>query len=135
MAAYVQWKPFYSVVDPDLDAEHQQILGILNDLYVALERVPNHPASAALWKHLVQYTNSHFRHEEQVMQEHEYPGLSEHVAQHARLRKRTADFQMNASLVTNCDLLRFVKEWWLEHIQGEDKKYAPYLMASAPASK
>jgi hemerythrin-like metal-binding protein len=131
MAAYVPWKPFYSVGDPVLDAEHKEILGILDDLYAAMERAPNHPASTAVWKRLVQYTNSHFKHEERVMQEHEYPGLSEHVAQHARLRQRTADLQMHSDLVTSRDLLRFVKEWWLEHIQGEDRKYAPYLTACA----
>ena len=61
------------------------------------------------------------------MREHDYPALAEHAALHARLRHRTADFQAHANLVTSRDLLRFVKEWWLEHIQGEDKKYAPYL--------
>ena len=132
MAAYVVWKPFYSVGDPSLDAEHKQILGILDDLYVATEQAPNHPVSTVLWRRLLQYTMTHFNHEERVMREHDYPGLSEHVTLHARLRQRTADLETHADLVTSRDLMRFVKEWWLEHIQAEDKKYAPYLTASAP---
>jgi hemerythrin len=129
MGDYVAWKPFYSVGDAALDAEHQQIIDMLNDLFAAAQQGPNHPVSAALWKRLLQYTNRHFKHEERVMQQHGYPGLAEHVARHARLRQRTADLQMHADLVTSRDLLQFVKEWWLEHIQEEDKRYAPYLMA------
>jgi hemerythrin len=33
--------------------------------------------------------------------------------------------------VTARDVLVFLKDWWLGHIQGEDKKYAPYLQAVA----
>jgi hemerythrin len=28
-------------------------------------------------------------------------------------------------LIASQDLLFFLKQWWLNHIQGEDKKYAP----------
>ena len=48
MPVYVEWKPYYSVGDPALDAGHQQILGILDELYAAMQRAPNDPASAAL---------------------------------------------------------------------------------------
>ena len=29
------------------------------------------------------------------------------------------------------DVLVFIKDWWLNHIQGEDKTYAPYMEALA----
>jgi hemerythrin len=35
----------------------------------------------------------------------------------------------NLNLVTARDMLVLLKDWWLEHIQGEDKKYSPYLGA------
>ena len=34
-------------------------------------------------------------------------------------------------LVTGRDLLSFLKEWWINHIQAEDKCYVPYLSAAA----
>jgi hemerythrin len=131
MSVHIEWKPFYSVGDAALDAEHRQILGILCELYAAMKQAPNHPAARALWKRLLQYANSHFKHEERVMRDHEYPGVFAHVVLHERFRQRTADLAAHANLVTSRDLLRFVKEWWVEHIQGEDKKYAPYLMTAA----
>jgi hemerythrin len=29
--------------------------------------------------------------------------------------------------MTGRDLLVFLKEWWCNHIQEQDKKYAPYM--------
>ena len=78
-------------------------------------------------KRLSQYTNDHFNHEEQVMQQHGYPRFDAHKALHDGLRRRTADLRTHADVITEADLLQFVNEWWLEHIQGDDKKYGPYL--------
>ena len=36
MATYVAWKPYYSVGDSSLDAEHQQILAAIDGLYAAM---------------------------------------------------------------------------------------------------
>jgi hemerythrin len=127
MAAYVAWKPFYSVDDPSLDAQHKQIIEMINELYAAVEQAENRPAPKRLLKRLRQYTMAHFEAEEEVMQRLDYPGLAEHKALHDRLRRRTADLEAHPDAITGRDVLQFMKEWWLEHIQGEDKKYAPYV--------
>jgi hemerythrin-like metal-binding protein len=70
---------------------------------------------------------THFKYEEQRLRDHEYPGLAVHQLLHDKLRQRTIDLRDNANLMTGKDLLRYLKEWWCDHIQGEDKKYAPYV--------
>ena len=131
MAVNIAWKPFYSVGAPLLDAQHKQIIRIVSELYEALDQGNDAALLEPLLDRLVQYTSAHFKYEEDIMRQHDYPGLAEHKALHDRLRQRTADLRANVSLVTGRDLLRFVKDWWLEHIQGEDKKYAPYLQVPA----
>ena len=42
-------------------------------------------------------------------------------------------WRSHANLVMGQDLLRFLKEWWITHIQEEDQQYAPYLAASVPS--
>jgi len=116
-----------------LDAQHKQIIAIINELYTAIERGEDRAKLAGLLDRLCQYTVVHFRHEEQVMQQHGYPDLAQHKALHEQLRHQTADLRTHVSLVTGRDLLRFLKEWWLEHIQSQDKKYAPYLGAPVAA--
>ena len=61
------------------------------------------------------------------MLQHEYPDLAEHKALHVQLRKRTSDFRASIHLITARDVLAFMKSWWLGHILGQDKLYAPYM--------
>jgi hemerythrin len=49
---------------------------------------------------------------------------------HDELRRKVIDLRENADLLTGQDLLHFLKRWWMGHIQGCDKKYAPYLQLS-----
>jgi hemerythrin len=127
MTTSISWKPFYSVGVASVDAQHKQILDAINKLCAALERGNEQAVLQPLLDQLVQYTDVHFKHEEQLIEEHGYPKLTEHKALHAQLRKRTVDLRAYMSLVTAHDLLGFLKNSWLDHIQSEDKQYAPYL--------
>ncbi len=127
MTTYITWKSAYSVGDTSLDAQHKQIIGIVNDLYTAMQEGNDYEAVRPLLDRLLQYTNTHFKYEEQMMQRHEYPDLSQHKALHDHMRQRTADLRRHAGLVTGQDLLVFLKDWWVNHIQDQDKQYSPYL--------
>lgn len=123
----ITWKPFYSVGEPSLDSDHKHIIGILNELIEAVDRGSDQRIVKSVLDRLVQYTITHFKHEEEVMQEHGYPDLPQHKALHDRIRKRTIGLREHLTLVTGRDMLFFLKDWWLGHIQSEDKKYSPYL--------
>jgi hemerythrin len=129
MTTYIAWREYYTVGDPSLDAEHQQIIGIINELYDAMQKGLDQKTLTVMLDRLVGYTFAHFKSEEQTLQEHDYPDLAEHKALHDEIRQKTLDLREHASLVTAHDLMRFLKEWWLGHIQNCDKKYAPYLDA------
>ena len=127
MIPYVRWNDYYSVGDPSIDAQHKQILDIINELYEAMQKGKDRAVLKPISDRLLQYTLAHFTHEEQALKEHEYPDLAQHVALHDKIRQRTRDLRENAHLVTGHDMLRFLKEWWVGHIQSVDKKYVPYL--------
>lgn len=127
MAEYVVWKPYYSVDNASLDMEHKIIVGLINELYAAVISKKEEGDLKAISDRLVRYTNKHFQHEEQVMRECDYPRFYDHKLEHEHLRQRTLDFHNNLDLVTGRDMLRFLKEWWREHIQKSDKAYASYL--------
>lgn len=131
MRSYVTWKDYYSVGDETLDTQHQQILDIINDLYDAMQQGVDYEAVARLLDRLVQYTVNHFHCEEECLLAHNYPELTQHKVLHDAMRQRTMGLREHAGLVTGRDLLVFLKEWWCNHIQEEDKKYAPYLKAMA----
>ncbi len=127
MAIYVAWKPFYSVGNSSLDAEHQEILRFIDELYSEITVGKENAKTKKLLDRLAQYTLAHFQHEERVMQEASYPGLAAHRIEHERMRQRTLELRAEFSQVKAADLLRFLKDWWTNHIQAEDKSYSPYL--------
>jgi hemerythrin-like metal-binding protein len=129
MSAYVVWKPFYSVNDPSLDAEHRQILELIDSLHAAINAGREDVAIQNILDRLLQYTIDHFAHEEQVMQDSRYPGLDSHKVLHERMRQRTRMIHDHMDRVTGHYMLRFLNEWWIDHIQSVDKQYAPYLVA------
>jgi len=127
MNPYIVWKDFYSVDNPLLDAEHKQIIENINELYVAMNGPMDSVAKKRVLERLVQYTQTHFDHEEKIMQEVDYPDLAAHKALHDDMRRQTIELRTHLTLVTARDVLVFLKDWWLDHIQGEDKKYASYM--------
>jgi hemerythrin len=125
--SYITWKNDYSVSESSLDAQHRQIVELLNELHAAMQRGIDHQSVKPLLDRLVQYTVNHFQAEEKLLLAHQYPDYVQHKALHDKMRQRTMGLRDNAGLVTGRDLLVFLKEWWCNHIQEQDKKYTPYL--------
>jgi hemerythrin-like metal-binding protein len=86
MGQYITWKPFYTVNDPALDAQHRQIIEILNTLYLALNAADTVAVTRRAMDQLVRYTHTHFADEERVMKEIGFPDLTAHKALHDQMR-------------------------------------------------
>jgi hemerythrin len=127
MAEYITWKPYYSVGDNSLDTQHKVIIGLINELYAAWLANKADVDLKAIGERLTRYTMTHFQHEEQSMLEWGFPDIQNHKLLHERLRQRTVDLCTHLDLVTARDMLRFLKDWWCEHIQEKDKAYSPYV--------
>jgi hemerythrin len=127
MNPYVAWKSYYSVGNPAIDAEHQQLLALINKIYEAVQRGDDQAVAKSALNVMLQYALTHFQHEEQIMREGGFPHFAEHSALHEEFRQQARAWRAQAYLVTGHDLLRYLKRWWVGHIQSEDKKYMPYL--------
>ena len=125
MRPYVTWKSYYSVGEPSLDEQHKQILVLINALYDAVERGDDRAAVKPVLNELLQYALTHFQHEEKLMRERGYSHLAEHMALHEDFRRQARIWRGEASSVAGHDLLKFLKQWWVGHIQSEDKHYMP----------
>ena len=86
---------------------------------------------------LVQYTSVHFKTEEALMKEAKFPLIEEHILLHKALFEKTKKLTLETNRNKDAErILRFLKEWWLGHINKEDKKYAPFLkkLLASPSS-
>ena len=131
MEHYVEWKPFYSVGDAVIDGQHRRLLGIIDDLYVAIATGHERERVQDVLERLAQYTTTHFDHEERAMQGCSYPDFETHKAMHVDMERRVLELRRHSNTVAGHELLQFLKTWWMAHIQNQDKAYAPYLNAIA----
>ena len=120
------WDDCLSVGNPQLDEDHRQLFALFNRLCQALE--DNQPAGhlETLLVELLGYSERHFAAEEIAMQQSDFDGYSEHIAEHetlydkvAELRKRLADGERKLAL----ELGIFLQEWLLHHVKVEDQKF------------
>jgi hemerythrin len=131
MGHFIEWKPFYSVGDPVIDGQHKRLLGIIDDLYLAIQTGDERNRVLGILERLAEYTTIHFDHEERVMQRCGYPDLENHKAMHVEMEHRVLDLRTHPNAIAGHELLRFLKNWWMAHIQNQDKAYSPYLSSIA----
>ena len=130
--AFLSWSNEFSTGVASYDAEHKKLAAMVNELHDAMTEGKASSKLGDILDRLVAYTVEHFNHEEKVLARHDYPDLARHKQQHEQLKTQVLDFR--AKLATGSSqisiaLLKFLKDWLLEHIQKEDKKYGPFLNA------
>ena len=77
---------------------------------------------------LEQYTDEHFKTEESLMYEAKYLAVDAHSVYHRELMKKTLAIMHDpVSFGGESAVLKFLKDWWLTHINKEDSKYALYV--------
>lgn len=130
--ALIEWNPQFSVQIGRFDDQHQKLVAMINQLHDGMKSGEGNTVLGGVLQSLITYTATHFAEEEKVMQSYCYPDLGKHRAAHAALVREVLDlqkkFQSGASALT-MSLLSFLKNWLVNHIQVEDKKYGVYLNA------
>jgi hemerythrin len=127
-----QWDEKYATGNPDVDAQHKQLFGMVNGLHEALVAGHGKDKMGPTLKGVAAYTVEHFRTEELLMLESGYPGFPEHKRKHEQLLGQVgqlaADFDAG-KLTLPLTLARFLADWITHHIEEEDQKMAAWLKA------
>ena len=127
---FVAWDDSYSVGIEDIDNDHKKLLTLINHLQTAVYYSTGETFEREALKELVDYTKYHFEREEKLMQDNGYPDYEPHKKQHeemiARVQEFIASYEKDREGTID-DLTQFLKNWLIDHINGTDQKYAPFL--------
>jgi hemerythrin-like metal-binding protein len=129
-----EWKPDYSVGIISIDGQHQNLFAIARELYGAMASGQGKLVVGRILDRLAEYAAVHFAHEERLMQQCQYPGLTKHKQEHQDLTRRVLAFRKDfeaGQIALTIQVLQFLKGWLEHHIQSEDAGYAPYMKAKA----
>jgi hemerythrin len=130
MATLITWSDDFSVEIQEIDEQHKCLVQLINKLYTGLAAKDTSEAIEQVLDELVSYTRVHFAVEECLMRLFDYPGYDEHKKIHDKIVTRVADFQRlykAGDHKVGMELLYFLKDWLMTHINEVDKQYTPHL--------
>ncbi len=130
------WEPRYTVHVEELDAQHQRLFNITNDI-LALSESGSDELYASL-QALVDYLCTHIRAENVVMIESHYPGYAQQSAQHTQFIDKMLHFlnsykedQQNLSH----EIVSYLHHWIFSHTTNLDLKYGEHLLRTRAAQQ
>jgi hemerythrin len=127
---FFKWSPEYSVNIKAIDQQHQELVNILNRLFIAVYKREGDKVIAGILDALMSYTQSHFALEERLMQLAKYKDLEAHKVEHKKLIEQLDNLckmHLLEEKTIYFEMLKFLKTWLKEHILGVDAKYSAAL--------
>jgi len=128
---YFKWKNEYSVGIESIDLQHKKLINLINQLQTAVDYSTGETFEREALDELVEYTVTHFRYEENLMEEHAYPDFEAHRKQHDNMVKKVTEvvdnYKENKDNAMK-EATAYLKDWLINHINGTDKQYSDFLI-------
>nr|CRH05396.1 putative Methyl-accepting chemotaxis protein [Candidatus Magnetococcus massalia] len=131
-APAIAWQDQMSVGVQILDADHKQLINLINELAIAITDEREHFLHQ-VYERLVNYTTTHFAREERMLADIGYGDLLKQQEEHRRFlevineKKKILLVERNISVAN--EILDFLKDWLVGHIMKSDMAYKPAFAA------
>ncbi len=131
---YFEWKDDFSVNIKEIDKQHKRLFEIgarINDLAYAQDGYDHYDDIMVVLHELREYTEFHFRHEEEMLQKYGYDRYDNQKFEHHFVIRKIQKFE-NSDIdekqeETIINLVAFVSDWIASHILKEDMRYRDYM--------
>lgn len=127
---HLVWSSDLDTGIPEIDRQHQRIVEYINTLYEQRSS-PDRAALAQVIADTVEYTQSHFAFEEQLLVQAGYAFTSVHQKVHQLFIRRLSDIKARFERGENVadELHQVLSRWLFSHIRTEDHAYSPHVKA------
>lgn len=123
--AYFNWTNDLSVGNAQIDSDHKQLVDLVNKLHDAMKAGKGNTVLGDILAELIQYTASHFKREEMLMQKISYTEYAEHKAEHTKLVAEVLELQArfkSGTSTLSVSVFNFLSDWLRTHIKSRDAK-------------
>lgn len=121
--AQIAFNSKFETGNAKVDAQHKKLFDLVGVFFTQVGTGNSKNRAIETLKEICEYAKSHFRDEEALMREANYPQIAQHIALHNELNAQAANLlqQYNAgTLVLSADLARFLNDWLINHILQHD---------------
>lgn len=130
---FITWNDLYKLNIDSIDEQHKNLVDIINKLYNAFTDGKAHEITGEILDEMLKYTDYHFKTEEELFDKYDYPKSGEHKVIHNDFFEKTnyykAKYEEGEENI-HYDLMKYLKDWLIGHIQGEDVKYVDFFKES-----
>ncbi|MBF0215033.1 MAG: bacteriohemerythrin [Magnetococcales bacterium] len=126
----VTWNASLYLGIAQLDEDHRVLVKMINQIYRAIKTGQGQAQVNTILDGLIDYTTTHFKREEALFTQHDYPDRAEHLQKHTKLVNEVLQFRtqlQQGEEIVGLEILHFLRDWLIHHIKGTDLRYAPYL--------
>ncbi len=128
--AYFEWANDMVIDGGPIDADHQYLVRLVNELHTATSQGRGHEVVGRILEELIAYTVDHLQREERQMELVRFPNLVRHKKKHAdfvasleRLQQRYEQGQITVA----ASLSSVLRDWLSLHIRRSDKELQVFL--------
>ena len=126
-----EWKEEYNLNVEKIDDHHKKFLDVINLLIkVTNDRSCEEEISLVFFR-LIYYVENYFVDEEILLKTYEYINFKQHKEEHNNFIAKIVKFQeeyKNRDRTVCQRMLKYLSEWFDEHILGYDKDASEYLL-------
>lgn len=129
---FLEWSDELSVGIFEIDAQHQILVDLLNEIHEAIREGRTVEATKGIVNRLDEYTRVHFAVEECLMRILNYPEYERHKEEHDKLIVQLTDLHGKLEKgkgAIGFELAFFLKGWVTQHILEGDKRYAEHFLS------
>lgn len=133
----IAWTKDLEIGIPIIDADHKVLVSLLNQVFNTVGDREEKATLGSVLNSLVEYTEYHFTREETLQEVAGYADFEAHKARHRELEKKVMDirtrFNENPDSVHGEEVLDFLRDWLVDHIEKRDLDYREACLASPAA--
>ena len=130
------WKDSFCSGNQLIDSQHHSLFHLSNELLEAILSARPATEISPLFSRLLAEVSQHFHDEETVLAAVGFPGMEQHVAEHAKLLMRADDLaeEFKAATLTIGDVFQFLaSEVIMRHMLEADREYSPFIHGAGAA--
>jgi hemerythrin-like metal-binding protein len=126
----IEWDDSLSVNHTEIDNQHKEWIDIYNKMHDSMmARESSIEQTMEILQSMNEYAQRHFSYEEEYMRKIDFPDIVAHRRSHKDFESLIYSYNRDieaGKVVLNTKIIKLIRNWLLEHITVEDKKYAGF---------
>jgi hemerythrin-like metal-binding protein len=142
-ADLIVWTDELAIGVEAIDVQHRVLVNLINDASAKLSADSSARNLILVLRDLLAYSLFHFDTEEKLMEEYKYAETKPedndtHLREHREFSAKVISVRdgiENGILISREDLLDYLNNWLINHIQSTDKRMGSFVLSQKPLAK